>query len=62
MFDQVEFLNTDFLYLLSFIPIIIVWQLWKNKEQNSSILWSSSYLIDNKWNWKIILKYLLQAS
>ena len=62
MFDQVEFLNTDFLYLLSFIPIIIVWQLWKNKERNSSILWSSSYLIDNKWNWKIILKYFSLAT
>ena len=53
MFDQIEFLNPDFLYLLILIPFILVWELLRNKFQNPSILWSSSYLIEKKLNWKI---------
>ena len=59
MFDQIEFLNPDFLYLLILIPFILVWELLRNKLQNPVILWSSSYLIEKKLNWKIILKYAL---
>ena len=59
MFDQIEFLNPDFLYLLILIPFILVWELLRNKLQNPGILWSSSYLIEKKLNWKIILKYAL---
>ena len=59
MFDQIEFLNPDFLYLLILIPFILVLELLRNKMQNPGILWSSSYLIEKKLNWKIILKYSL---
>lgn len=62
MFNQIEFLNPNFLYFLLLIPIILVWQLWRNKNQNPSILWSSSYLIEKKWNFKVILKYFLWAT
>jgi len=62
MFNQIEFLNPNFLYLLLLIPIILVWQLWRNKNQNPSILWSSSYLIEKKWNFKVIFKYFLWAT
>jgi len=59
MFDQIEFLNPEFLYLLFVIPIILVWELWKNKKRNPGILWSSAYLIEKNRNWKVILKYVL---
>ena len=62
MFNQIEFLNPNFLYFLLLIPIILVWQLWRNKNQNPSILWSSSYLIEKKWNFKVIFKYFLWAT
>ena len=62
MFNQIEFLNPNFLYLLLLIPIILVWQLWRNKNQNPSILWSSSYLIEKNWNLKVIFKYFLWAT
>ena len=59
MFDKIEFLNPDFLDRLILSPFILVWELLRNKMQNPSILWSSSYLIEKKLNWKIILKYAL---
>ena len=62
MFNQIEFLNPNFLYFLLLIPIILVWQLWRKKNQNPSILWSSSYLIEKKWNFKVIFKYFLWAT
>ena len=62
MFNQIEFLNPNFLYLLLLIPIILVWQLWRNKNQNPSILWSSSYLIEKNLNLKVIFKYFLWAT
>lgn len=62
MFNQIELLNPNFLYFLLLIPIILVWQLWRNKNQNPSILWSSSYLIEKKWNFKVIFKYFLWAT
>ena len=59
MFNNIEFLNPEFLYLLLVIPLIITWEIIRNKKRNPSITWSSSYLIEENWNWKVILKYAL---
>ena len=59
MFDQVEFLNPEFLYILFVIPLIIVWVVFRNSKREPSILWSSSYMIEKNMNWKVILKYAL---
>lgn len=59
MFDDIEFLNPEFLYLLFAIPIMMAWQFFRNKKRNAPILWSSGYLIEKKWNWKVILKHVL---
>lgn len=59
MFNQIEFLNPEFLYILFIIPMIIVWMILWNKKRESSILWPSSYMIEKNINWKVILKYAL---
>ena len=59
MFNQIEFLNPEFLYILFIIPMIIVWMIFWNKKRESSILWPSSYMIEKNINWKVILKYAL---
>ena len=59
MFNNIDFLNPEFLYLLLVIPLIITWEILCNKKRNPSIAWSSSFLIEKNWNWKIILKYAL---
>ena len=60
MFNQIEFLNPEFLYILFIIPMIIVWMILWNKKRESSILWPSSYMIEKNINWKVILKYALR--
>ena len=59
MFDQIEFLNSEFLYLLVIIPVLLAWIVLGNKNRAASILWPSSFLILKDWNWKIILNYAI---
>ena len=59
MFKNIEFLNPEFLYLILVIPLIITWEILRNKKRNPSISWASSFLIEKSWNWKVILKYVL---
>jgi Ca-activated chloride channel family protein len=62
MFDKVEFLNPEFLYLLITIPIQLAWVILRNKNRAASILWPSSFLIPTQLNWKIILNYAVLPS
>jgi len=59
MFDHIEFLNPQFLYLLFVVPIILAWEIFRNTKRDPSIMWSSGYMIEKKLNWKVILKYAL---
>jgi Ca-activated chloride channel family protein len=59
MFKNIEFLNPEFLYILFAIPVILAWEILRNKKKNPSISWSSSFLIQKNLNWKIALKYCL---
>ncbi len=59
MFDQIEFLNPEFLYLLIIIPILVTWIIARNKKRSVSIVWPSSFLIPKDWNWKITLNYAI---
>jgi Ca-activated chloride channel family protein len=62
MFEKVEFLNPEFLYLLITIPIQLAWVILRNKNRAASILWPSSFLITTQLNWKIILNYAILPS
>ena len=62
MFRQIEFLNPEFLYLLFMIPLLLAWEIFRHKKRNSSLLWSSSHMIQKNLNWKLVLKYVLQAT
>jgi Ca-activated chloride channel family protein len=59
MFENIEFLNPELLYLLLVVPVLLLWQFYKNRKRNAPVIWSSGYLIEKKWNWKIILKHSL---
>jgi Ca-activated chloride channel family protein len=59
MFNSIEFLNPEFLYVLILIPILLAWIILRSKKRYASISWSSSFLIQKKTNWKVILKYIL---
>lgn len=59
MFEKIEFLNPEFLYLLFIVPILLVWQFYRNRKISAPIQWPSAYLIEKNWNWKIFLKHAL---
>ncbi len=59
MFEEIEFLNPELLYLLFVVPFLLLWQFFRNRKRNAPIIWSSGYLIEKKWNWKVILKHTL---
>ena len=39
--NKVTFLNPDFFWLFALIPILIAWQIWKRKEQTTTLKMSS---------------------
>ena len=41
MFDSIEFLNKEFFWLLLFLPIAIVWYVFKHKQQTAELKMSS---------------------
>ena len=59
MFNEVIFLNPEFLYLLILIPFILAIEMGFTKNRTPSLQWSSSFLVLKTITWKVILKYAL---
>jgi Ca-activated chloride channel homolog len=59
MFNDVIFLNPEFLYLLILIPFILVIEMGFTKKRTPTLKWSSSFLVSKTITWKLILKYAL---
>ena len=59
MFNDINFLNPEYLYLLILIPFLVLIEMGFNKNRTPSIIWSSSFLISKTISWKLVLKYLL---
>ena len=61
MFEGFEFLNKEFFWLLLALPLLIVWYVFKNKQQTATLKISSlkGFKVTNSWLPKI--KHLLFA-
>ena len=59
MFNDVNFLNPEFLYLLIIIPFLLLLEMGFNKKRTPALKWSSSFLVSKTISWRLLLKYVL---
>ncbi|HAT70470.1 MAG TPA: aerotolerance regulator BatA, partial [Flavobacteriaceae bacterium] len=61
MFENFEFVNPIFFWLLLVLPVLLLWYLWKRNKQNATLKISSVKGFKTGKNWLARLKPLLFA-
>ncbi len=62
MFENIEFANPGFLWVLTIIPLAIVWYVLRQKKQESSLRFSDTYGFSKlPKSWKIYVRHILFA-
>ncbi len=59
MFENFEFVSPQFFWLLLVLPLLVLWYLWKRKQQTAALHISSIKGFKTKKNWLAQLKPLL---
>ncbi|PKA83041.1 Ca-activated chloride channel family protein [Ulvibacter sp. MAR_2010_11] len=59
MFENFEFVNPQFFWLFLTLPVLVLWYLWKRKQQTAALKISSTKGFKTKKNWLAGLRPLL---
>jgi Ca-activated chloride channel family protein len=59
MFDNFEFVNPQFFWLLLVLPVLLLWYLWKRNEQTANLKISSTQGFKTNKNWLAKLRPVL---